>query len=109
MSRYILFVLSQHSEGNEAEYNRWYDEQHLAEICAIPGVVGAQRYKALPAGATLPPVPYAAIYQLDVENPATVMSAIKTGSRDGTIFVSDALDKQTTTLWLFKELNSYDG
>jgi hypothetical protein len=31
----------------EAEFNRWYDEEHLAERAGIPGFLNARRYVAL--------------------------------------------------------------
>jgi len=28
----------------EDEFNRWYDEEHLADLCSIPGVLAGRRY-----------------------------------------------------------------
>jgi hypothetical protein len=102
MSRYILFVMTRPVEGCEAEYNQWQDNRHLADICAIPGVTGARRFTAEALGSTLPPHPFATVYELDVADPATVMAAIQAGAADGSIPVSDALDKSASILWLFK-------
>lgn len=102
MSRYILFVMSRPVEGRDADYNRWYDERHLPDICAIPGVTGARRFSAEALGEISPPFPYASVYELDVADPNAVMTAIKTGVADGSIPVSDAFDKTASALWLFK-------
>jgi hypothetical protein len=32
-------------EADEAEFNEWYNEQHLPERMAIPGYVSARRFK----------------------------------------------------------------
>ena len=34
----------------EAEFNRWYDEEHVPNLFAIPGVLGARRYEARAGG-----------------------------------------------------------
>ena len=31
--------------GREADFERWYDEVHLPEVLAIPGFVGARRFR----------------------------------------------------------------
>jgi hypothetical protein len=35
---------------HEAEFNRWYNEEHLAERLAIPGFLSAARYEAVKSG-----------------------------------------------------------
>ncbi len=34
----------------EEEFNRWYNEEHLPELMAIPGVLNAARYEAVRSG-----------------------------------------------------------
>jgi hypothetical protein len=43
----------------EAEFNRWYDEEHIAELLAVPGFLSAGRYVALRGGPK-----YLALYEL---------------------------------------------
>ena len=43
--------------ADEADFNRWYDKEHVAERVAIPGFVEARRYAA-PSG----PAKYLALY-----------------------------------------------
>jgi hypothetical protein len=33
--------------GHEADFNAWYDDEHLAGLAAVPGTVRALRYRAL--------------------------------------------------------------
>jgi hypothetical protein len=49
--------------ARETEFNDWYENVHLPEVCRAPGVKGADRYQiAAPA----PDSPqYLAMYQLD--------------------------------------------
>jgi hypothetical protein len=53
----------------EDEYNDWYDNTHLRQVCETPGFTGASRYylqgDAAPAG--LPP--YLAIYEIEADDP----------------------------------------
>lgn len=34
----------------EAEFNDWYDNEHLPNLCAVPGVLGGRRFRATDAG-----------------------------------------------------------
>jgi hypothetical protein len=43
--RYI--VETDVEEGHEADFNAWYDDEHLAGLAAVPGAVRALRYRSL--------------------------------------------------------------
>jgi hypothetical protein len=51
--------------AHEDEYNDWYDNTHVPEICAVPGFVSARRYKV--HGAAASPA-YLAIYEIDADD-----------------------------------------
>jgi hypothetical protein len=34
----------------EAEFNKWYNEEHLAELMSVPGILNAARYEAVSSG-----------------------------------------------------------
>ncbi len=34
----------------EADFNKWYQEEHLAELLSVPGVLNAARYEAVKSG-----------------------------------------------------------
>ena len=62
--------------AHEDEYNDWYDNTHVPEICAVPGFVSARRYKVHTpegsaageaAGAAAAPA-YLAIYEIDADD-----------------------------------------
>ncbi len=46
----LLMVWSEVPAELEDEYNRWYNEEHLAERLAVPGVLSAARYEAVSSG-----------------------------------------------------------
>ena len=41
---YYLLVFSDPVEGQETEYNRWYDMRHAPDVVSAPGFVEAQRF-----------------------------------------------------------------
>lgn len=41
----LLLVFTNPTPGDEAEFNRWYQEVHLKEVLEVPGFVGAQRFE----------------------------------------------------------------
>jgi hypothetical protein len=84
---YTLIVYSGPVEGREDEYNKWYDEVHLAEFTALPGVVSGRRFQV----AEGKPAPYAAVYEL-TSPPDEVMASMNAGVKAGTVHWSDAFD-----------------
>ena len=58
--RGLLMVYSDVAPEHDAEYNRWYNEEHIPERLSIPGVLSAARYQAVQGGPR-----YLACYELD--------------------------------------------
>ena len=46
----LMMVWMDVPSDKEEEFNRWYNEEHLAELVAIPGVLNAARYEAVSSG-----------------------------------------------------------
>jgi len=99
----IFAVFTAPVEGQEDEYNRWYDEQHLSDVLRVPGVVAAQRYDLAhpgPGGAE-PAHRYLAIYEIEGDPEVAVngmMSRFLTDEMPG----SDALDLAKTAMAVWK-------
>src|SRR5256885_16674276 len=47
----LLMVWAEVPSDREKEFNRWYNEEHLAERLALPGFLSAARYEAVQGGA----------------------------------------------------------
>jgi hypothetical protein len=60
----MLITFMDIAPGDEAEFNRWYDGEHVAERVGIPGFVAARRYVA-EAGAEAGSPKYLAFYEAD--------------------------------------------
>ncbi|HEX5816317.1 MAG TPA: hypothetical protein VF010_13380 [Methylomirabilota bacterium] len=63
----LLMVWADVPSDKEKEFNRWYNEEHLAERLAVPGFLGAARYEAVKGGPR-----HLAVYEL--ESPAVLES-----------------------------------
>ena len=71
----LLMVWTDIDAEHEAEFNRWYDEEHLPELLQVPGFLSAGRYSALKGGPK-----YLAIYELEDHNvlrSAAYLDAVK--------------------------------
>lgn len=90
---YTLVVYSNPVDGREDEYNAWYDDVHLAEFCALPGVINGRRFRVEGGGKHQ----YAAVYELSA-HPDTVMAAMNEGAKNGTVHMSDAIDGKSISL-----------
>ena len=55
----LLLVFSDVAPEHDAEFNRWYNEEHIPERLSIPGVLDAARYQAVQGGPK-----YLACYEL---------------------------------------------
>jgi hypothetical protein len=61
----LLMVWADVPADKEPEFNRWYNEEHLAERLAIPGFLNGARYEAVKGGPK-----HLAVYEL--ESPAVL-------------------------------------
>jgi hypothetical protein len=76
----LLMVWADIDPEHEAEYHRWYDEEHIAELLSVPGFLSAGRYEALKGSPK-----YLALYEL--ESPGVLRSQ---GFLDGVRFQPSA-------------------
>ena len=93
---YTLIVYTSPAGGREDEYNTWYDNVHLREFSALPGVINGRRYKVAKDGGDGKPQ-YAAIYELSA-HPDEVMAAMNAGIKNGTVHMSDAVDMASISM-----------
>jgi len=96
------------SAAVEGEFNEWYDAVHLGELIElVPGIVAASRYRvddlshrtsvAFREGdpdEPLFPHRYAALYEIDADDPEAVVRDIRIKASEGRFRMSPALDAQ---------------
>ena len=70
-NKFIQIVFSNPAEGKDDEFNEWYDNVHIPDLLAIPGMLSAQRYKLHDAeiyrmeGGNQPEHGYLLIYEME--------------------------------------------
>lgn len=107
MASYRFVVLSNPTAGMETEFNRWYNEQHLQEVLAVPGFVGAQRFQihedSLVEGSA-PSHKYLAIYEIETDDIESVLNDLR--SRPGTpaMTISGAFDLSTVSPLVYEAI-----
>ena len=75
---YYYFVFADAVEGQETEFNRWYDHQHAPDVVAVPGFVTAQRYVAADSQLRNSPLPskYLVFYKVVTDDLAAVQAEV---------------------------------
>jgi hypothetical protein len=63
----LLLFMTDIDAAHEAEFHRWYEEEHLGERMAIPGFISARRFEAIEGSPK-----YLALY--DLETPDVLQS-----------------------------------
>jgi hypothetical protein len=99
MAKGILVVESRPADPDrEHEYNEWYSGMHLKDVCAVPGFVGARRYKVPGSD----PASYIAIYEIEADDLAAPLDELRARGTDGRMAMSDVLQMDpppTVTLY----------
>lgn len=92
-----LVVLSSPTAGTEVEYNRWYDQEHIAGVLGNPGFLAGRRYEIVssdsPAGYPIPR--YAATYSFRSADWQASMTEIRRRLSTGEVRSSQTFDVKT--------------
>lgn len=101
MSIYKLIAISNPVEGREEECGRWYDETHLRDMVAVPGVVSAQRFELLRGAPSKAFKRYLAIYEIEATSEEDAKALI-TRLNATHLPLSDSLDVASVNLSIYK-------
>jgi hypothetical protein len=97
----LLMTFSDPVPGREADYDYWYQNVHLPQVCAIPGVSSAQRFRLVDTGSGAASGPgNVAVYRLDGD-PAAVSAEITARARGGKLDMTDAIDQASVSVRLW--------
>jgi hypothetical protein len=95
MKEYVLVVHSNPAPGREAEYNDWYNNQHLKDVLAQPGYTAARRFKLtgfkLDDAMPDPSHQYVAFYYMKTDDPERELNAMKERVEAGIIGLTEAM------------------
>ena len=91
------------SADREAEYHKWYNDTHLAEICSVDGIVSARRFAPTDGKG-----PFIAIYELDCEDLDAVVGRLGELGASGKMSSLELLDMDTPPIpKVYAEIGSY--
>jgi hypothetical protein len=74
MVKGVMVVTTSPAEGREADYNQWYDEEHIPALLSLPGFVSARRFRV--HGEAAGPT-YLAIYELEADDLNAPVAALR--------------------------------
>src|SRR6201991_4004950 len=93
------------SADKEAEYHKWYNDTHLAEICSVDGVVSARRFAPTDGEG-----PFVSIYELDCDDLDAVVTRMGELGRSGKMsslqFLS--MDSPPPVPKVYREIGFYE-
>lgn len=96
MAKYVILALTNPTKGKEDEFNRWYDQSHIADVIDVPGFVSARRFRLAERQYQQNRMPnrhrYLALYEIETDDIDAVLDELY--SRVGTpaMLMSDAID-----------------
>jgi hypothetical protein len=103
MPKYKLVVLTRPKDGQEAEYNNWYQNTHIPEVLSIPGYKSAQRFKLNTPMMAKDPMPYLAIYDVETSDIGAVLQESGRRAQSGEMTASDAVDNDASYVVFYEE------
>ena len=100
MPKFLLIALNgpTDGEGDDAEYNRWYDEVHAADLMSITGAKSVRRFRVVAKNRV--DKPYVNVTEFEAESAEAVMKELAEKASDFT----DKIDRTTSMFVLGEEL-----
>jgi epsilon-lactone hydrolase len=97
MSRFTYAVLSRAVPGREDEFVAWYRDRHLADVLRMPGVVSGKLirldFQRVYELGDAPQWTLLTLYELEGDDPETIINSVKTASGSDAMPSTDSLSK----------------
>ncbi|MDE2563059.1 MAG: hypothetical protein KGL48_12515 [Sphingomonadales bacterium] len=91
--------------GREDEYNDWDGNRHLADVAAVQGFVGAQRFRLVDGEAEgAPRHGYLAIYMMKTDEPAAAIAQLTGLVESGEMHISEAFSIEDMAVHLYEAI-----
>jgi hypothetical protein len=104
MAKYTFVVLTNPTPGREAEYNEWYNKQHIPDVLNVPGFVCAQRFRLADTQMSddKKSYKYLALYEIETNDLSATFKEL--AARRGTpdIVMSDSIDLKGASATVFE-------
>jgi hypothetical protein len=92
------------SSDREAEYHKWYNDVHLAEIVSVDGIVSARRFAPTDGNG-----PFIAIYEIDCDDLDAVVQRLGELGAGGKMSSLELLDMSTPPIpKVYREIGWYE-
>ncbi len=104
MAKYTFVVLTNPTPGKEAEYNRWYNEQHIPDVLQAKGFVCAQRFRLADTqmgGDTNKSYKYLALYEIETDDLQASLDDLASRRNTPDMIMSDAIDLKNASAFIF--------
>jgi len=100
MPKFLLIALNgpTDGEGDDAEYNRWYDEVHAADLMSITGAKSVRRFRVRAQNRV--DKPYVNVTEVEAESAEAVMKELAEKASTFT----DKIDRTTSMFVLGEEM-----
>jgi hypothetical protein len=104
MPRGIMYLQTMPvSPDKDADYNKWYNDTHLAEIVSVEGIVSARRFAPMDGNG-----PYIAIYELDCDDLDAVVQRLGELGASGKMSSLEFLSMDPAPIpRVYREIGSY--
>lgn len=94
----------------EDEFNRWYNQVHLADVLKVDGYVAATRYELqdieLFEGLERPTRKYMAIYEMETDDIAAAGARLRDAFLTGQMEIIDAIDFAGTLAGFYQAITA---
>ncbi|MEM7255285.1 MAG: hypothetical protein AAF493_28120 [Pseudomonadota bacterium] len=102
MAKHVVLVLSEPTEGQETEFNRWYEQTHIDEVLSSADFASGQRFELTHQAGPDCPNRYLALYEVEAPDAATAVKQLddSRSAREQ----SNSINKRTAALWVFSPI-----
>lgn len=102
MARYLLIALNSPTdgEGDEAEYNDWYNRKHKPDLLSIEGARSVRRFRIVRKNRI--DKSYVAVTEFEADDPDLLMQHLSEKASDFT----DKIDRNSSIFVLAEELET---
>jgi hypothetical protein len=106
LQTYHYLVFSNPTEGQESEYDRWYDAQHVPDVLSVPGFVSAERFRLndvqMYPGVKVAMPRYLVSYIIRTSDIDAVMKEVMRRLQAGETVISPSFDKKTSLAYVYR-------
>jgi hypothetical protein len=106
VTKYSFIAMTVPVEGKDDEFNAWYNDVHVPELLAVPGITSARRFRTkFVNGNGLPAWKYVAIYECETDDLGTTLKGLgKAG-----LNTSDALDRTQSATIVAEQIFAFEN